>query len=68
LIDVADLLEYLRTGNGSRASAPVATLTEADAGLSGISLDEQERQLLSSALRNREETNPSYKMSKHHLK
>jgi DNA-binding NtrC family response regulator len=45
-IDIADLPEYLRAGNG--ATAPVTAPVETGSG--EVSLDEQERQLLSAAL------------------
>ncbi len=47
-IDVADLPEHLRTGNGN--GAPPDFAAAAETGESGISLDEQERQLLAAAL------------------
>src|SRR5260370_39748672 len=46
-IDVADLPEYLRTGNATSA-APVAA--PAEPGVDGLSLDDQERHLLAAAL------------------
>jgi DNA-binding NtrC family response regulator len=47
-IDVADLPEYLRTGHATPAATTVVAQTEPSA--DGLSLDDQERQLLAAAL------------------
>src|SRR5260370_1047256 len=47
-IDVADLPEYMRAGHATPAATPVTGL--ADAGIDGLSLDDQERHLLAAAL------------------
>ena len=47
-IDIADLPEYLRAGTATVAATPVAALPEPS--VDGVSLDDQERQLLTAAL------------------